>query len=175
MIGKNLSLKTIWKYLVCVILLITQAYATAEELDIRYETIEFNQLLGRLWLPDTDKLSPAVLLIGGSGGGYQNQDAKWLSLSGFVVLDIRYFGSKELPKNLVNIPIEYFNTAVSWLDSHRLVKKGAIGIFGHSKGTEAAILTSYYNPLVKAVDLLKSRISMWNGHKKSYSTDSEIA
>jgi hypothetical protein len=79
MIGINLSLKTVWKYVVCFVLLITQAYAAAEESDVLYQTIENNQLVGRLWLPDTDKLSPAVLLLGGSGGGYENQDAEWLS------------------------------------------------------------------------------------------------
>jgi hypothetical protein len=163
MIGINLSLKTVWKYVVCFVLLITQAYAAAEESDALYQTIENNRLVGRLWLPDTDKLSPAVLLIGGSGGGYENQDAEWLSLSGFVVLNVRYFGSKNVPENLVNIPIEYFNTAVSWLDNHKLVKKGAIGIFGHSKGTEAAILTSYYNSLVKAVVVRSPSSVVWAG------------
>ena len=39
-IGNNLSLKTLWKYLVCFVLLITQVYAAAEESDVRYETIE---------------------------------------------------------------------------------------------------------------------------------------
>jgi len=177
-IGNYLSLKTVWKYSVCFILLITQAYA-AEGADVRYKTIENNQLVGRLWLPDTDNQSPAVLLLGGSGGGYENQDAEWLSSSGFVVLNIRYFGAKELPKNLVNIPIEYFNTAVSWLDNHKLVKKGAIGIFGHSKGTEAAILTSYYNPLVKAVVVRSPSSVVWAGpgwagfNESSWSWDGE--
>ncbi len=163
MFGNHLSLKAFWKCLLCSILLITQIDAVSEELDIQYETIENNQLVGRLWLPDTDKLSPAILLLGGSGGGYENKDAEWLSKSGFIVLNVRYFGSKELPENLVNIPIEYFNTAVNWLDNHRLVNKGAIGIFGHSKGTEAAILTSFYNPLVKAVVVRSPSSIVWAG------------
>ena len=109
-------------------LLIIQVYVAAEESDVRYQIIGNNQLVGRLWLPNTEKLSPAVLLIGGSGGGYENQDAEWLSLSGFVVLNVRYFGAKDLPGYLVDVAIEYFNTAVSWLDNHNLVKKGAIRI-----------------------------------------------
>jgi dienelactone hydrolase len=163
MFENNLSLKAFWKFLLCSILLITQVDAVAEALDIQYETIENDQLVGRLWLPDTDKLSPAILLLGGSGGGYENKDAEWLSKAGFVVLNVRYFGSKELPKKLVNVPIEYFNTAVSWLDNHSLVNKGAIGIFGHSKGAEAAILTSFYNPLVKAVVVRSPSAIVWSG------------
>ncbi len=67
MFGNHLSLKSFLKYLLCAILLITQVDAVAEELDIQYETIENNQLVGRLWLPDTNKLSPAILLLGGRG------------------------------------------------------------------------------------------------------------
>jgi hypothetical protein len=138
-------------------------FCIAEDFSGHYEDISNDSIVGRLWLPDSLNQEPAVLLLGGSGGGYENQDAEWLSASGFVVLNVRYFGSKELPENLVNIPIEYFNTAVSWLDNHRLVKKGAIGIFGHSKGTEAAILTSYYNPLVKAVVVRSPSSIVWAG------------
>jgi hypothetical protein len=163
MFGNKLSFKIIWKYIICSVLLNIQAYAYAIDTDILYEQIESKQFVGRLWLPDTSNKNPAILLIGGSGGGYENQDAKWLSSLGFVVLNIRYFGAENLPKNLVNIPLEYFNTAITWLDNHKLVKKGAIGLFGHSKGTEAAILTSYYNPLVKAVVVRSSSSVVWAG------------
>jgi len=139
------------------------AFALAVETDIQYQQIESKQLVGRLWTPETSNKSPAILLIGGSGGGYENQDAKWLSSLGFVVLNIRYFGAQSLPKNLVNIPIEYFNTALSWLNNHTLVKKGAIGLFGHSKGSEAAILTAFYNPLVKAVVVRSPSSVVWAG------------
>ena len=152
-----------WKYIVCSVLLNIQAYAFAVDTGILYEQIESKQFVGRLWLPDTSNITPAILLIGGSGGGYENQDAKWLSSLGFVVLNIRYFGAEKLPRNLVNIPIEYFNTAITWLDNHTLVKKGAIGLFGHSKGTEAAILTAYYNPLVKAVVVRSPSSVVWAG------------
>jgi len=140
-----------------------QTYAFAVKADTLYEQVDNKQLVGRLWLPDTSTKNPAILLIGGSGGGYENQDAKWLSSLGFVVLNVRYFGSKELPKNLVNIPIEYFNKAITWLDNHALVNTGAIGVFGHSKGTEAAILTAYYNPLVKAVVVRSPSSVVWAG------------
>ena len=152
-----------WKYIACSVLLNIQVYAFAVDDGILYEQIESKQFVGRLWLPDTSNKTPAILLIGGSGGGYENQDAKWLSSLGFVVLNIRYFGAEELPINLVNIPIEYFNTALTWLDNHTLVKKGAIGLFGHSKGTEAAILTAYYNPLVKAVVVRSPSSVVWAG------------
>jgi pimeloyl-ACP methyl ester carboxylesterase len=161
--GNSLSFKIIWKYIICLVLLNIRADAFAIDTDKLYEQIEGKQFVGRLWLPDTSNKNPAILLIGGSGGGYENEDAKWLSSLGFVVLNIRYFGVELLPKKLVNIPIEYFNTAITWLDNHKLVKKGAIGLFGHSRGTEAAILTSYYNPLVKAVVVRSPSSVIWAG------------
>jgi len=163
MFDNKLSLRKFLKYLVISVLLNIQTNAFAVDIDVLYEQIESKHFVGRLWLPDTSNKNPAILLIGGSGGGYENQDAKWLSSLGFVVLNIRYFGAESLPKNLVNIPIEYFNTALTWLDNQTQVKKGAIGLFGHSKGTEAAILTAHYNPLVKAVVVRAPSAIVWAG------------
>jgi hypothetical protein len=148
---------------VCSLLLIACTHAFAEERGSLYEQIDNDTIIGRLWLPDVSGPNPAILVIGGSGGGYENQDAKWLSSLGFVVFNVRVFGEKGLPENLVNIPIEYFNIAVSWLDAHEAVKQGAIGIFGHSKGTEAAILTAYRNPLIKAVVVRSPSSIVWAG------------
>jgi dienelactone hydrolase len=163
MFGNKLSFRVLWKYIACSVLLNFQTNVFSAENEALYEQIERQYFVGRLWLPGTSNKKPAILLIGGSGGGYENQDAKWLSSLGFVVLNIRYFGAESLPKNLVNIPIEYFNTAFTWLDNHTQVKKGAIGLFGHSKGTEAAILTAYYNPLVKAVVVRAPSAIVWAG------------
>ncbi len=151
------------KYLVFLFLFGIQVNAFAIDNDAQFEQIEDKQLNGRFWLPKTSGESSAVLLIGGSGGGYEDQDAEWLSSLGFAVLNVRYFGVQGLPEDLVNIPIEYFNTAIAWLNNHPRVKKNAIGIFGHSKGTEAAILTAYYNQTVKAVVLRAPSSVVWAG------------
>ena len=153
----------IWKYVVCSVLFSIQASASEIITDIQYEQVENEKFVGRLWLPEASNKTPAILLIGGSGGGYENQDAKWLSSVGFVVLNIRYFGAKGLPKDLVNIPIEYFNSAIVWLNKNPHVKKDSIGLFGHSKGTEAAILTAHYNPLVKAIVARSPSSIVWAG------------
>ena len=163
MYRSNLSLKQIWHYLVCSLLLITATQVVAKEHDSLYREIDNDSVIGRLWLPSITGQHPAILLIGGSGGRYENQDAQWLSSLGFVVLNVRFFGDKALPENLVNIPIEYFNRAVQWLDNHKAVNKGAIGLFGHSKGTEAAILTAYHNPLIKAVVVRTPSSIVWAG------------
>jgi len=163
MIVNKLSLKILCKYIICLVLFNIQSSALEANTDVQFEQVKNEKFVGRLWLPETSNKKPAILLIGGSGGGYENQDAKWLSSLGFVVLNIRYFGAKDLPKNLVNIPIEYFNSAIVWLNKNPHVKKDKIGLFGHSKGTEAAILTAYYNPLIKAVVVRSPSAIVWAG------------
>lgn len=153
----------IGKCLFFLLLLGTQVEVFAVDKNGRFEQIENNQLIGRMWLPEDAGRSPAVLLIGGSGGGYEDQDAAWLSTLGFAVLNVRYFGAESLPEELVNIPIEYFSTAIEWLNNHPQVEKGAIGLFGHSKGSEAAILTAYYNQSVKAVVVRAPSSVVWAG------------
>ncbi len=151
-------------YFICTIFLsFSSPFSIAEDFSGRYENINNDSIVGRLWLPDSPNQEPAILLIGGSGGGYENQDAEWLSSSGFVVLNVGYFGAKGLPKNLVNVPIEYFNRALDWLNNHPLVKKDDIGIFAHSRGTEVALLTSYYNSLVKAIVVRSPSAVVWLG------------
>jgi len=150
----------------CILFLLlgfTTNFSIAEQNSGEFEDISENSLVGRLWLPDSLNSNPAILLLGGSGGGYENQDAQWLSAAGFVVFNVRYFGGQGLPANLVKIPIEYFNTAIRWLNNHPSVTPGKTGVFGHSRGTEAAILTSHYNPLVEAVVLRSPSAVVWSG------------
>ncbi|TMP42202.1 hypothetical protein CWB96_01365 [Pseudoalteromonas citrea] len=163
MIVTKHSFKMVWKYVVCSVLFSIQASGSELITGIQYEQVNNEEFVGRLWLPDTSNKAPAILLIGGSGGEFENQDAQWLSSAGFVVLNIRYFGAKGLPSDLVNIPIEYFNSAIVWLNNNPHVMKDCIGLFGHSKGTEAAILTAYYNPLVKAIVARSPSSIVWAG------------
>ncbi len=157
------KIKPLCKYLIGFVFVLVQAQTIADDNKAVFTQISNESFTGRLWLPENIGSNPAILLIGGSGGGYENQDAKWLSSAGFVVLNVRYFGVKGLPDNLVNIPIEYFHNALHWLNKHEAVQQGAIGLFGHSKGTEAAILTAHNNELVKAVVLRAPSAIVWAG------------
>lgn len=160
---RKAMLNKVWKYLIYFVMFATHTSAIAEKFDTEYSEIQSKKIVGRLWIPDTSNQSPGILLIGGSGGGYENQDAKWLSSLGFVVLNVRYFGAEGLPENLVHVPIEYFNSAVAWLNNHKAVEKNAIAIFGHSRGTEAALLVAYHNPLIKSVVVRSPSSIVWQG------------
>jgi dienelactone hydrolase len=104
--------------------------------------IELNTdgLKGTLFSPSSHKKYPGVILLSGSNGGSVHWLAKAIAYHGFSVLDLPYFKYPDLPKDLINIPIEYFQKAIQWLKDQKTVKKGKIGLIGGSRGGELALL-----------------------------------
>ncbi len=103
--------------------------------------------------PRSSRAMPAILLVGGSGGGFANPYAASLFAShGYPTLDLAYFGRPGLPHELKEIPLEYFVHALRWLAKQPGVESGSVGIFGVSRGAEAALLLgSLYPDLVDDV------------------------
>ena len=97
-------------------------------------------LVGTLFHPIDDGPRPAVILLGGSEGGLHELDAALLANHGFAVLALAYFGTDGVPAFLVDIPLEYFETAIGFLHAHPTVGNGPIGVIGGSRGGEAALL-----------------------------------
>jgi len=61
---------------------------------------------------------PAVLVLGGSGGGFNSERASLLATHGYAALNVAYFGVEGTPKYFIEtIPIEYFMGVVSLLES----------------------------------------------------------
>ncbi|QQK81209.1 acyl-CoA thioesterase/BAAT N-terminal domain-containing protein [Salicibibacter cibi] len=83
--------------------------------------------------------SPGILLLGGSDGGMSEQGAALLASYGYSVLALAYFGTEGVPKNLENIPLEYFEDATTWLKKHPSVN-GQASLIGFSRGGELALL-----------------------------------
>ncbi len=97
-------------------------------------------LVGTLFHPIDDGPRPGVILLGGSEGGLHELDAALLSAHGFAVLALAYFGTDGVPPVLVEIPLEYFETAIGFLQAHPAVMDGPVGVIGGSRGGEAALL-----------------------------------
>lgn len=98
--------------------------------------------------------APGIVVFGGSDGGLSaavDGTARALHEDGFSVLAISYWGAPGQEPRMENLPLEYFDTAVSWLQDQPEVAPDAIGVFGGSKGGEAALLVASRNPAVTAV------------------------
>jgi len=85
---------------------------------------------------------PAVIAFGGSGGGL-GPAAAWapaLASHGIAVLAIAYFGSPDLPEDLVRIDVEVVERAVLWLIGRPEVRRDPVAVMGASRGSELALL-----------------------------------
>jgi dienelactone hydrolase len=102
--------------------------------------VEVEGLVGTLFCPYTSGPHPAVITLGGVGGGLREGGAEALASEGFAALALAYFGLEGLPRELVEIPLEYFERAIAWLKFQPEVDAKRIAVVGNSKGGELALL-----------------------------------
>ncbi len=125
-------------------------------------------LFGTFFQPAGTKRVPAVLLIGGSSGGLNESKAALLASHGYAVLALAYFNYEQLPQYLVNIPLEYFATALDWLQAQPLVNGDRLAVMGQSKGGELALLLGATFPQIKSVVAYVPSSVVWQGLGGSY-------
>lgn len=107
--------------------------------------------VGRLYVPPGPGPHPVVIVLSGSGGGFDIDKAAVLSRHGFATFALSYFGIAPLPSWLHRVPMEYFEAALGWLSSQPEVDSMRIGIFGISRGAEAALLLATQFPEIRTV------------------------
>ncbi|MDN6840496.1 MAG: acyl-CoA thioesterase/BAAT N-terminal domain-containing protein [Tetragenococcus halophilus] len=103
------------------------------------ETVQHGRISGSLFHPKQKGHYPAALILSGSDGVTQEHAAALLASKGYTTFALAYFGVEGLPKDLENIPLEYFREATMWLKDHSYVN-GDINLIGHSRGGELALL-----------------------------------
>jgi dienelactone hydrolase len=111
---------------------------------------------GTLYAPAGARHQPAVLAIGGEEGG---AGSSWLgerlAAHGIPALVVGYFHAPGLPDRLHNIPLEYFRTALGWLERRPEADVDRVSVLGVSYGSEAALLVAaHYPSLVHGVAAL---------------------
>jgi len=77
--------------------------------------------------------------------------AALIASHGYVALALAYFGAAELPSELANIPVEYFENAIRWLRAQPPLRDGVLAVWGASRGGELALLLAAMIPEIKAV------------------------
>ena len=125
----------------------------ANQAGVTTEQVQENELYGNFYYPQGDTDVPAVIVIGGSESGIGFADAfgPVLADSGFATLALPYHNYKDLPKTLKEIPLSYFDRAIQWVRQHPAADADRIGIIGHSRGGEAALLIASRNDAVGTV------------------------
>lgn len=118
------------------------------------EPLHEQGLVGTCYYPGDGEWHPAIIILSGSDGKIRENQASLLASHGYVALTLVYFGAagiEGLPQNLVHIPLEYFETAIHWLQAQSFVNSDKIGVIGLSRGGELVLLLGSVFPEIKAV------------------------
>ena len=65
-----------------------------------------NKIVANFYRHKTAKQRPTIVLLAGSGGNFQHRKAVYLAAKGYNILDLKYFGEKNLPESLEDVPLE---------------------------------------------------------------------
>ncbi len=132
--------------------------------EVHCTVIADNRIDGLLCYPSDGRRHPGVMVLGGSDGGYGEPDTALLLAShGFTTMALAYFGAEGLPSALQNIPVEYFGRSVQWMRARPEIDPNFVGVFGVSRGAEAALLVAATYSDVKAVVARSPSHVLWEG------------
>lgn len=94
-----------------------------------------------------------IIVLGGSNGdlGQNLPIASLLASYGFNVLTVAYFKEKGLPKDLAEIPLEYFDKVFDWLDKNPVTTGKDLYLYCISKGAELGLLLASLNSNIKKI------------------------
>jgi dienelactone hydrolase len=110
--------------------------------------------VGRLFLPPGAKAGdrlPVVIVLSGSGGGFDLDKAALIARHGFAAFALAYFGTPPLPTWLHHIPLEYFEAGFGWLSAQAEVDGQRLGLLAVSRGAELALLLGSRFPQIRSV------------------------
>jgi dienelactone hydrolase len=113
--------------------------------------VKHDGLVGVLYEPPGKGPHPGVIVLLGSGGGLSEPRAALLASRGHAALALAYFAAPGLPASLSEIPLEYFERAITWLSQRAGVAGGGVHLFGQSRGGEVALLLGATSASVRSV------------------------
>ena len=89
-----------------------------------------------------DRHRPAVIVLGGSGGGLDEAMAALVASRGYTTLALAYFAMEGLPADLYEIPLEYFGKSIEWLQRSGHAKEGKIAVIGGASASSLKCLAN---------------------------------
>lgn len=119
---------------------------------VQRKQIREGRVRGALFLPPGKGPFPGVIDLFGGIGGLVEFRASLLASHGFAVLALAYFNFEDLPTELLEVDLEYFEEAANFLIAHPKVQGPHVGVVGVSKGAEIALsMACFLKQVVAAV------------------------
>ncbi|HET9439492.1 MAG TPA: acyl-CoA thioester hydrolase/BAAT C-terminal domain-containing protein [Longimicrobiales bacterium] len=148
-----------------------------ESPDVRSEEVRAGDVVGSLFLPRNPPPAPAVIVLGGSEGGYQSSSyqARLLAAHGFIAFAQAYFRADGLRDELASVPVERVQRAIRFLQARRDVGARSIALIAHSRGTELALLSAGQYPEIRAVIVSGTSATTGSGLTRSGEPHREAA
>ncbi|MDC1161864.1 acyl-CoA thioesterase/bile acid-CoA:amino acid N-acyltransferase family protein [Tenacibaculum sp.] len=144
--------------------ILRKSYEKREGYNISKSEIR-NKMVANFYQHEINNRRPTIVLLAGSGGNFQHRKSTYLASRGFNVLDLKYFGEKNLPKQLEDIPLEYLHNSINWLKIQPKVDSLNIFLIGRSKGAEYALLyASKYNNIKALISEVGSNVT-WSSKR----------
>ncbi|WJQ84185.1 acyl-CoA thioesterase/bile acid-CoA:amino acid N-acyltransferase family protein [Brevibacillus brevis] len=138
--------------------------------DVWIQKVTDHGLVGLYFSKPHPEQRPAIVVLGGSEGGIGScsQFAALFASHGYPALALAYFQCNDLPDDIRQIPIEYVQRAIHWLQQQPSVHPDKITLFGRSKGAELALVTASIDQHVHAVIALSPSSAVSIGTDKAF-------
>ncbi|KAL6032838.1 hypothetical protein STEG23_014779 [Scotinomys teguina] len=111
---------------------------------VQRKQIREGRIRGTLFLPPGEGPFPGIIDLFGIFGGLIEFRASLLASHGFAVLALAYFAYEDLPDQLLEIDLEYFEKAANFLLAHPKIQQPGIGVISVSKGAEIGLAMACY-------------------------------
>ncbi|XP_071530949.1 acyl-coenzyme A thioesterase 1-like [Panulirus ornatus] len=110
--------------------------------------VRYGKIRGCLFLPPGDGPFPGVVDMFGTAGGLLEYRSAQLASRGFASLSLAFFNYEDLPRNVREYDIAYFEEAVEFLLKHEKVLHHGVGVIGTSKGGDLALSMAAFIPSI---------------------------